>query len=43
MTQPATRPAYEQAPGLQYHQLLRAGRPGWWRYAVGVAGGRRRA
>jgi len=34
--QPVTRPAYERAPGLPYHQVLLAGRPGWWRYVIGV-------
>jgi membrane protease YdiL (CAAX protease family) len=33
---PATRPAYEQAAGLPYHLLLLGGRPGWWRYVVGI-------
>ena len=36
MTQPATRPAYEPAPGLPYHLVLLGGRPGWWRYVLGV-------
>lgn len=37
MTQPAQPPAYQPAPALPYHLLLRAGRPGWWRYLVSVA------
>ena len=36
MTQPVARPAYERAVGLPYHQVLLGGRPGWWRYVVGV-------
>jgi membrane protease YdiL (CAAX protease family) len=29
-------PPYSAVPGLPYHLLLRAGRPGWWRYALGL-------
>src|SRR4051794_28845870 len=35
MTQPAP-PAYDRAPGLPYHQILLGGRPGWWRYLLGL-------
>ena len=37
MTQPVTRPAYERSAGLPYHLILLGGRPGWWRYLLGVA------
>jgi membrane protease YdiL (CAAX protease family) len=37
VTQQATRPAYEGPLGLPYHQILLGGRPGLWRYVVGVA------
>jgi membrane protease YdiL (CAAX protease family) len=36
MTQPVGGPAYERAPGLPYHLVLLGGRPGWWRYVLGV-------
>ena len=36
MVQPAAPPAYERALGLPYHLILTAGRPGWWRYVVGL-------
>jgi hypothetical protein len=36
VTQPPVRPAYEGPRGLPYHQILLGGRPGWWRYVVGV-------
>ncbi len=36
MNDPATRPAYLPAQGLPYHLLLLGGRPGWWRYVLGV-------
>ena len=37
MTQSVTRPAYERSAGLPYHLILLGGRPGWWRYLLGVA------
>jgi membrane protease YdiL (CAAX protease family) len=39
MTEPATRAAYEGPLGLPYHLVLLGGRPGWWRYVVGIAVG----
>ena len=36
MTQPVAPPAYERPLGLPYHLVLTGGRPGWWRYVVGL-------
>jgi uncharacterized protein len=36
MSQPALPPAYERPLGLPYHLVLTGGRPGWWRYVVGL-------
>ena len=37
MTSPAAGPAYDGPRGLPYHLVLLGGRPGWWRFLVGVA------
>ena len=33
---PQPGPPVEPLPALEYHQLHRAGRPGWWRPVVGI-------